>query len=106
MDKITNKEAVRLIKDLKKRVGKTYKIDKAILFGSRARGDHLLDSDIDLVLISKDFPDNFHKRTRDVAVQWDSTIQLEPLCYTPEEFKEMKERNGIARQAAVEGIVI
>ena len=31
------------------------KIDKAILFGSRATGKNKKDSDIDLILISKDF---------------------------------------------------
>ncbi len=106
MDTLTNREAVREIKKLKGRLAPKYKIDTALLFGSRARGDNLLDSDIDLLLVSSDFGPNFPQRIRDVAREWDHVIPLEPICYTPKEFEEMRKRHGIVRQAAEEGLSV
>jgi predicted nucleotidyltransferase len=106
MDTLTNREAIREIEKLKGRLSDRYKIEKAILFGSRAREDHLLDSDVDLLLVSKDFTPNFHHRIRDVAVEWDHTVPLEPICYTPEEFEIKKKQMGIVRQAVKEGVPV
>ncbi|MCR4405221.1 MAG: nucleotidyltransferase domain-containing protein [Candidatus Acetothermia bacterium] len=72
-------------------LAREFKVERLILFGSRARGDHLKDSDIDLVIISPDFRGlNFLERVRRVARLWDGALRLEPLCYTPEEFDRRK----------------
>lgn len=77
---------------------------RLILFGSRARGDHLRTSDVDLIIISEGFAGmNFLKRMRHVLALWDGDIPLEPLCYTPEEFARKKEEIGIVAVAAREG---
>jgi hypothetical protein len=96
----------REIKRLKERLSGRYDIERALLFGSRARGDNLLDSDVDLLLVSKDFGPNFHERIRDVAREWEHVIPLEPICYTPKELKDMVDRRGIVRQALEEGILV
>jgi len=106
MDTLTNPEVIKEIEKLKVRVGQKYRIDKALLFGSRARGDHLLDSDVDLLLVSRDFGPNFHTRIREVAREWDSLVPLEPICYTLDEFDELRKRHGIVRQASLEGILV
>lgn len=106
MDKLTNQQAIEEIKKLKKKLSPHYHLDETILFGSRARGDHLLDSDVDLLLVSGDFPKNFHERIRQVALEWESTVPLEPICYTPPEIVELRERKGIVKQALKEGIRI
>jgi len=78
------------------------------LFGSRARGDHLRNSDYDVILVSTDFEGMFF--TRRSALMYDFwnhwPIQIEPLCYTPEEFEAKKKQIGIVSQAVREGIFV
>ena len=100
----------RMKKDLKKflnKLKKNYNIKKAIIFGSRVRGDHFLDSDVDLILISEDFRNSrFTDRIGDVIEFWNSPIDLEVICYTPEEFEKKKRQIGIVKTAVEEGIEI
>ena len=62
----TNEEIIKFLKTFKKNVNQVFKVEKIILFGSRARNDHLLSSDVDLILISKDF-----KKLEFVKFFWD-----------------------------------
>ena len=96
------------IKDFISRVRKKYKIDKAILFGSRARGDHFVHSDYDVILVSKDFEGVFFtERMANMYEFWNHyPLDIEPICYTPLEFKAKKKEHGIVRQAVKEGIEI
>ncbi|MEW6284316.1 MAG: nucleotidyltransferase domain-containing protein [Candidatus Eremiobacterota bacterium] len=56
------------------------------VFGSRARGDHWSDSDIDVVVVSEAFR-GMPRRERIGVLQedWCESPALEPLGYTPEE---------------------
>lgn len=96
------------IKDFLRRVKKKYNIQKAILFGSRARGDHFKDSDYDIILVSDDFKKIFFtKRISNMYIFWKHyPLDIEPLCYTPEEFEIKSKEHGIIRQAINEGIEI
>ena len=96
------------IKDFIKKVKKHYQIEKAILFGSRARGDHLLTSDYDIILVSKDFKNIFFtKRMSAMYKYWSHyPLEIEPFCYTPEEFNIKKKQIGIVQQAVKEGIIL
>jgi predicted nucleotidyltransferase len=89
-----------------KRLRAKYTIRRAILFGSRARGDHLHSSDYDIILVSDDFRDIFF--TKRSALMYDFwrywPLEIEPLCYTPEEFQIKKNQIGIVSQALNEGI--
>ncbi|MCG2735737.1 MAG: nucleotidyltransferase domain-containing protein, partial [Candidatus Methanoperedenaceae archaeon] len=38
-----------------KMVKEIIRVEKVIVFGSRARGDYLVDSDVDLIMVSRDF---------------------------------------------------
>ncbi len=102
------KEPDRRIIDFVNRVRKKYDIEKAIFFGSRARGVNFKDSDYDVILVSTDFDGVFFtKRIANMYEFWDHyPLDIEPLCYTPEEFEEKKKQIGIVRQAVEEGIVI
>jgi hypothetical protein len=89
---------------LRERLEERFRVERMILFGSRARGDHLLSSDVDVIIVSPDFADlPFLQRIREVAVLWDGDVPLEPVCYTPEEFARKRLGIGIARRAAEEG---
>lgn len=78
---------------------------QAIAFGSRARGDALSTSDLDLILVSPRFASvPFLKRPVEVLEALNYPGGLELLCYTPEEFAEKREELGIVRVALEEGI--
>jgi len=102
------KTADKRIKEFIRKVKLHYQIDKAIFFGSRVRGDHLLTSDYDVILVSKDFKDIFFtKRISEMYKYWNHyPLEIEPLCYTPEEFNIKKKQLGIVRHAVKEGIVL
>jgi uncharacterized protein len=78
---------------------------QVIAFGSRARGDALSTSDLDLIVVSPQFAGMpFLKRPVAVLEALDYPAGLELLCYTPEEFEEKREEFGIVRVALEEGI--
>lgn len=80
---------------------------QVIAFGSRARGDALATSDLDLILVSPQFASvHFLKRPVTVLEALDYAPGLELLCYTPEEFSEKREEFGIVRTALEEGITL
>ena len=80
---------------------------QAIAFGSRARGDALSTSDLDLILVSPRFAAMpFLRRPVAVLELLDYPGGLELLCYTPEEFEQKREEYGIVRVALEEGIAL
>jgi len=86
------------------RVNHRFPLERAILFGSRARGDELKTSDYDLILVSSAFAGlGFTERAREVLKLWDLEVGLEPLCYTPEELEERSRKITIVAEALREG---
>jgi len=105
MDRITDRKVKEWIDRFLATIKEKYYPQKVLLFGSRARGDNLIDSDVDMIIVSKKFEGvNWLKRIRDVSVFWDGLVPLEPICYTPEEFEEKKKMIGIVSEAVKEGI--
>lgn len=96
------------IEDFMSRVRGRFKIEQAILFGSRARGDELVHSDYDVVLVSPDFRGVFFSQRSALMYDfWDYwPIEIEPLCYTPEEFEIKKKQIGIVSEAVKEGVPV
>ena len=94
------------INDFVKRVKKHYKIEKALFFGSRARGDYFKNSDYDIIFVSNDFKGVFFtKRIANLYQYWKHyPLEIEPICYTPAEFNNKKKEHGLVRQAVKEGI--
>lgn len=96
-------EIERLIKRLKKNI----RLERVILFGSRSRGNWLQDSDVDLLLVSPDFKGvHFTKRAESILRLWDGKTRPEPICLTPEEYQERKEKITVVREAARHGITV
>jgi len=79
MDRITDRDVKEWIDRFLAVISDKYSAEKVLLFGSRARGDYLINSDVDMIL-------------------------LEAICYTPEEFEEKKKEIGIVSEAVKEGI--
>ncbi|MFH1255746.1 MAG: nucleotidyltransferase domain-containing protein [Candidatus Diapherotrites archaeon] len=101
-----DKETRKTVKWIAKKLKQKYRLERLVLFGSRARGDNFIHSDYDFIVVSNDFKGKrFDERMAEVHGLWNKKEFIEPLCYTPEEFKE-KKKTGIIRKALMEGIEI
>ncbi len=93
------------LRGLVKRLRRAYRIERILLFGSRGRGDALVTSDVDLVVVSPDFRGvNWRERAIAVSRLWRGPVRLEALCYTPEEFQKRATELSIVRRASEEGV--
>lgn len=91
-------------RDLLPRLREQFGSLRVIVFGSRARGDALTTSDLDLILVSPRFVSvPFLQRPVQVLQALGYPGGLEILCYTPEEFEEKSREMGIVRVALEEG---
>ncbi len=105
--KAVKKIEIREIADFLKKLNERFKIEKVILFGSRARGEHLKQSDYDFIVISHDFKKvPFLRRLEMLYELWDNDLHSDILAYTPDEFEHKSKQIGIVQQAAKEGVVI
>jgi predicted nucleotidyltransferase len=87
------------------KVARAYKIHDVIFFGSRARGDYLEHSDVDLIVVSDDFDGVFFPdRSTAMYKFWEVDLPLEVLCYTVKEFEKKKRMIGLVQDAVSEGI--
>jgi predicted nucleotidyltransferase len=78
-----------------------------LVFGSRARGEALAESDIDLLVVSKRFRGiSFLERASRILAELDSPIPVDVLCYTPEEFARKRRELGIVSLALKEGMAL
>ncbi len=81
---------------------------KVILFGSRARGEHLRTSDYDLIVVSDRFRGmRFSERATLITkllYRNGLILPLDLLCYTEEEFERKRRELGTVRTAVSEGI--
>jgi predicted nucleotidyltransferase len=90
-----------------KKIKEVIHVEKVIIFGSRARGDNLIDSDVDLIIVSGDFEGiPYYERMDKLILLWESPLDLDVLCYTPEEFQMKQDEICIVSQALKEGIEI
>jgi predicted nucleotidyltransferase len=86
MDRETDPILERII-EYCKNVNKEFKLRKVLLFGSRSRGDFYPHSDIDLLLVSDDFPQDWFKRQ--ARLHFLKLKQIEPIGYTTLEIEKM-----------------
>ena len=95
------------LKNFLERINKKFNIEKAILFGSRARGDNRRFSDYDIILVSDDFEGiRWIKRIEMLIDFWESDKDIDILPYTSEEFKEKSSMRNVVRVGVEEGIAI
>lgn len=93
------------INNLVSKIRKMIHVEKVILFGSRARGDNKEKSDIDLIILSKDFEGiKFFKRSPAFYLLWDAPYDINIICLTQQEFAQKIKEIGIMKQAIAEGI--
>ena len=83
------------------------RVDRIVLFGSRARGEGNEDSDLDVLVLVRGVTRPEHERIYDMAfaVWQDARIDISPLVRTPEEWAEVEHRELlIASDIREEGI--
>ncbi len=85
--RLTQAEIDAELADLVERL-KPYAPQRIVLHGSLARGDWNRASDIDLIIV-KDTSLPFTKRISEVIGLCGTTMNVEPLVYTPEELAAM-----------------
>ncbi len=83
---ISRQEAIDVLRDIKHKIG----AEKVFLFGSIARNQQHELSDIDAIFVM-DTPKRFHHRVDHIWDAYDGDLPIEPLVYTPEEFKRIKD---------------
>jgi len=59
------------------------------LYGLRAKGTFTNKSDVDVIVISNNFENDFLSRIRDLIDANNSSLPIEPLSYTESEFETM-----------------
>lgn len=65
-----------------------FSVDRALLFGSWAKGTAREESDVDVALVSSSFSgDRFMDRRKIVPLRRNININIEPLPFRPEDFE-------------------
>ena len=101
VDPVVRRFAARYLPRLKR----LYRPAMVLVFGSRARGDALAESDLDLLVVSERFRGvPFVERASRLLTDLDLDIPAEVLCYTPEELARKGQELGIVSLALEEGL--
>lgn len=87
------------------RLQRRYDPTLVLAFGSRARGEALEQSDLDLVVVSERFRGvPFLERSTGLLTDLAPPFPVDVLCYTREEFARKRREFGIVRTAVEEGV--
>ncbi|MCC6046120.1 MAG: nucleotidyltransferase domain-containing protein [Ignisphaera sp.] len=78
----------------------------AILFGSFARGDFNVWSDIDVLIVAENLPQKPLERLSTIDVCLSRFPRVEPILITIEEFVKMKKKSVAVIEAVERGIVL
>lgn len=101
------KPGIEGIEEFLARVEQKFSPESVILFGSRARGEQLKDSDYDIIVVSSHFEGcHFLDRLTMLFELWNCEFGLDILAYTPEEFEAKKAELGVVGEAVKEGIEV
>lgn len=94
-------EFLRIKEQIIKKIGP----DKIILFGSLAKKQASLTSDIDIIII-KNSKSSFKERMNELYTVIDYRYPTDMFYYTPEEVSRMKQNNSFVRKSLNEGVVV
>lgn len=80
-------EAIKIAERYVDFVGKRYKIENAILFGSFAKGTYHPDSDIDIAIVFKSIDDIIDLQIELMKMRTDDDLLIEPHPFSKVDFK-------------------
>jgi predicted nucleotidyltransferase len=97
------RELVRFLKRLKRELG----VVEVYIFGSRVYGNPLLESDLDMIVVSEEFEKrSFIENMELLSRMWDGSFTVEMFPYTPEQLRKYAERKTVVSEALRKGIRI
>jgi predicted nucleotidyltransferase len=97
------RELVRFLKRLKRELG----VVEVYIFGSRVYGNPLLESDLDMIVVSEEFGKrSFIENMELLSRMWDGSFTVEMFPYTPEQLRRYAERKTVVSEALRKGIRI
>ena len=109
-DRRKNLTIRKMDKELKKfitDVRKTFSDAKIMLFGSRAKGTNRIDSDYDLIIISKLFEKiPIVERPYNVWMTSKANLAADILCYSPAEVKKVAKNSTVLRDAMTYAVTL
>jgi len=97
----------KFIEEAVPKIVKEIKPSRIIIFGSRARGDARETSDIDVIVVSDYFRGITFLRRMPMLlrlVKFEKHIDF--LCYTEDEFEEIKEKSIVVNSALKDSLII
>src|SRR5437667_9459637 len=98
---------VRQLQHFRSKIQARYKVERMILFGSRARGKTHRFSDVDLIVVSPHFRrKNIVARASPLYLEWDRDFPVDFVCDTPEECAALCRRPGVGKGALLDGVTI
>jgi len=101
------KSLVEKLRTFKKAASEDFPIRKMVFFGSRVSGKPRRYSDIDLLIVSPAFKGiGFRWRATKMYDYWTLRMPVDFLCYTPEEFRRLRSKSTIVKEAVETGIEI
>ncbi len=78
-----------------------------VLYGSLAKGTYTSASDIDLVVVARGLPNDFHDRLAYLQDLNGTRRAIDAFAYTPAEFRDMLDRGHVtALDAVADGIAV
>lgn len=84
-----------------------YDVERIIIYGSVARGKATEDSDVDLVIVSPDFAEEYYSRATEIHFGWDTERYPIPdiIPLTPDEYEERRAaESDVVREVDRDGI--
>ena len=97
------RELARFLKRLKRELG----VVEVYIFGSRVYGNPLLESDLDMIVVSEEFGKrSFIENMELLSRMWDGSFTVEMFPYTPEQLRKYEERKTVVSEALRKGIRI
>jgi predicted nucleotidyltransferase len=92
---------------VQKRLKRELGVVEVYIFGSRVYGNPLLESDLDMIVVSEEFGKrSFIENMELLSRMWDGSFTVEMFPYTPEQLRKYAERKTVVSEALRKGIRI
>ena len=101
---------IKIVRDYARGLTSQIRVDKVILFGSAVSGRMNYHSDLDVIILSRDFSrTEFIKRLQQLSRARDGQSRKVPMDifgYTPREFEKLAEESTVIGEAKEKGVEI
>lgn len=100
-----SKKQKRELASFLRRLKKILNVSEVYLFGSRVSGTPLVDSDLDMIVVSEEFKKrSFIENMTLLSMLWDGSFSLEMFPYTEKDLKKFYGRKTIVTEALEKGV--